>query len=159
MEESEGHLLAIVVGSYSDRFVQQTLNIFSDYEIETVHCENIYSAVSRLAANNHGNVLVVGRFGQLDKEQGRFFRMAGEKGLVCCCLADGNLTARDRRTSAAKENIIFVNEPMEIEERIIKLFSDDVVLRSEKKKNKEAPAFNRNDFLATKAELDALFGA
>ena len=156
MEESVGQLLAVVVGGYSDRFVQQMLGIFSDYEIETVHCENVYSAVGRLAANNRSSILVVGRFGQLDKEQGRFFQMADEKGLVCCCLAEGGSAEKNRQTSATGE-IFFIQEPVQIEEMITKLLSDDSALRPERKNNKKAPALDRDDFLATRAELDALF--
>ena len=158
MEEFEGQLSAVVVGDFSDRFVQQVMSIFGDYEIEAVHCRDVYSAVGRLAAGNHNNVLVVGRFAQLNKEQGRFFQLAGEKGLVCCCLAEGDFSAKDRRIPTANGEVFFIREPAEIEEMITKLLSGDSTPMSERKKNKKA-ALNGDDFLATKAELDALFGA
>ena len=158
---SNTQLQAIIVGSCTDEFVRCTMNLLGDYDIDFVRCEDVYSAVGELAKNNYdGNVLVIGTFEQLSREQGRFFQKAREKGLACCCLADKNSASKRKQVAAAIETGAFViNEPAEIAEVVTKLLISNSTSPSGKKGNNKASAFNEDEFLTTKAERDALLGA
>ncbi len=163
--DSSCRLQAIVVGSSADEFVRDTMSLLGDYKIEFVLCEDVYSAVGRLAKNNSdGNVLVIGRIEQLSREKGRFFHIAGENRVSCCCLVDGNLVWKRRYPgvpglAATETGAFIINEPVEIEKVIAGLLAGGLTSSSNKFENNKAPAFIKDEFLATKAELDALLGA
>ena len=156
---SNTQLQAIIVGSSSDGFVRYAADLLTDYEVDFVRCEDVYSAVSELAANRNGNVLVIGRFEQLSREGGRFFQKVSENGLACCCLAEWNFARKRKQILAAIETGAFIiNEPAEIAEVVTKLLGSSSISLPEKKENNKASAFIKDEFLTTKAEIDALLG-
>lgn len=150
-------LQVIVVGGSADQFVAHTINLLGDYGVEFVLCDDVYSAVGELARTETGNVLVVGRLGQLSPEQGRLFHMACEKGYTCCCLADADLVRKRKQILTAVETGAFIiNEPAEIREVVTKLLAGGGDCPPGKKANDKATASIKAEFLTTKAELDAL---
>jgi len=146
-----------VVGSSADEFIAHTINLLGDYGLEFVLCDDVYSAVGELAKSKSRNVLVIGRLGQLCKEQGRLFHMACENGYACCCLADADLVRKRKQIFAAIETGAFIiNEPAEIREVVTKLLAGGGDCSPRKKANDKATASIKAEFLTTKAELDAL---
>jgi hypothetical protein len=153
---------AIVVGSSTDDFVRCTAEVLEDYGVKFICCNDVYSAVVELAKNTDGNVLVIGRLEKLGREHGRFFHLAGSKGIFCCCLADRNLVQMQRHlgppASAAKQAAVFVtDEPAQIEKEITKLLANNLAASICKKENRLSDLI-KDEFLTTQAELDALLG-
>ena len=156
---SNQYLSVIVVGNRTDGFVRYVMDLLSDYGIEFVRCDDVYSAVGRLAKDTRGDILVVGRLEQLSREQGRLFHITSKNGGTCCCLADTGSAQKYLQALAAIETEAFViNEPEEIKELITRLFAGTLARSPRKKENNKASAFNKEDFLTTKAEMDALLG-
>ena len=150
-------LHVIVVGGLADEFVRQAMNLLDRGGVEYVLCSDVYSAVGDLAKSQRRDVLVIGRAGQLSKEQGRFFHIAREKGYKCCCLADRDLVRKRKLILTAIESGAFViDKPSEIEEVLMKLMAGGRVCSSGEKENNRASGFLKDEFLTTKAELDAL---
>ena len=152
-------LQVIVVGSSADEFVRHTMDLLGDYGLEFVLRDDVYSAVGELAKSESRNVLVIGRLGQLSREQGRLFHMARENGYTCCCLADADLVRKRKQIFAAIETGAFViNEPAKIREVVTKLLAGSGNCSPGKKANDRATIPIKAEFLTTKAELDALLG-
>lgn len=155
-------LRAVIVGSTADEFVRQMKKLLGDYEVNSVLCEDIYSAVGVLAKSRNENVLVVGRFEQLGKEQGRFFHIASENGCICCCLVKPN-SAQGRNPSQAElaalaTGTFIVNEPAKVEEVLSNLLAGGSGQLLNKKENGSGSILIRDEFLTTEAERDALLG-
>ncbi len=156
---SNRYLHAIVVGNSEDDFVRHTMGLFGGYGIEYVLCGDIYQAICRLSRNGRGEVLVVGRIERLSREKGLFLQKVREKGFFCCCLAEGHLWWKGERIMAAAEGGFFViSEPAEVEDVIMKLSADIATYPLGEKEGSNTRGFNREEFLTTKAELDALLG-
>ncbi len=150
-------LQVIVVGNSADEFVRHTINLLGDCGVEFVLCNDVYSAVGELAKSESRNVLVIGRLGQLSREQGRLFHMACENGYACCCLADADLVRKRKQIFAAIETGAFViNEPAKIREVVTKLLTGSGNCSPGKKGNDRTAVPIKAEFLTTKAELDAL---
>lgn len=155
--DSNLSLLVILIGGLADEFVSQTMNLLERLGIEFVLCDNVYSAVGDLAKRESRNVLIIGRIGLLSKEQGRFFHIARVKGYRCCCLADRDLVGRQKLILQAIESGAYmIDKPAEVEEVLMKVLTGDKVYSSGEKENRRASGFLKNEFLTTKAELDAL---
>lgn len=151
------HLYSIVVGSSVDEFVRDTINLLDEYDVEFALCDDAYLAVGELAKNRFGDVLVIGRVGHLNIEQGRLFHIANENNYKCCCFADKNSDQKWKQILAAKQTGAFIiSEPAELREIITKLLEDNAALPLNKTEEKVSSNFNKNEFLTTKAELDAL---
>ena len=148
--DSNQCLSAIVVGRSDDQLVGFVNQLLSQYQVRFTCCENIYMAVVEMAKSDRSNVLVIGRFSDLSREQGFFLKKTCEKHIFCCCFADKNLRNRQFQISAVNQtNTFIVKEPAEIEEVIKRLLTG----------SSGPSAFMKDDFLTTKAELDALLGA
>lgn len=178
-------LEVVVVGGSSDEFVQCVMNLLGGCGAKTILCEDVYSAVGKMAAGRASNGVVIGRLGQLSREDGRFFHIARRNGLACCCLADKDLAERRRQVlSAIKAGVFVAIEPKEILEVLMKLSGGDDVRppdeqqpgearalldkvmrgllaggRAGSSENNRALDFLKDEFLTTRAELDALLGA
>jgi len=150
-------LLVILVGGLADEFVRQAKNILERRGVEFVLCDNVYSAVGDLAKIESPNVLIIGRVGLLSKEQGRFFHIARVKGYRCCCLADRDLVSRQKLILKAIESGAYlIDKPAEIKEVLMKLLTGGKIRFSAEKEYRRASGFLKDEFLTTKAELDAL---
>jgi len=150
-------LLVILVGGLADEFVRQAKNILDRRGIEFVLCDNVYSAVADLAKKESRNVLIIGRVGLLSTEQGRFFQIARVKGYRCCCLVDRDLLRRQKLIlDAIEAGAYIIDKPAKIEQVLMKLQVGGKVCSSGVKENRKASGFLKNEFLTTKAELDAL---
>lgn len=147
---------AIVVGDSADEFVRYTLNLLSGCGVDFVRCNDIYSAVVKSAGKESGNTLVVGRFEELCREQGRFFQKAYESGFICCCLANGEFIRRRKQVLAAvRRGAFIVNEQSEVEVIVKDLLLAESGCLWPKRKDRRS-ALNKDTFLATEAELEAL---
>ena len=155
--DSNLSLQVVLIGGLADEFVRQVKNILERLGVEFVLCDNVYSAVGDLAKIEGPNVLIVGRVGQLSKEQGRFFHIARVKGYRCCCLADRDLVRWQKLILQAIESGVYlIDKPAEIEEVLMKVLAETKVSSSGEKENRRASGFLKDEFRTTKAELDAL---
>lgn len=150
-------LLVVLIGGLEDEFVRQAKNILERLGVESVLCDNIYSAVGDLAKIENQNVLIIGRVGLLSKEQGRFFHIARVKGYRCCCIVDRDLVRKRKLIlDAIESGAYLIDKPAEIEEVLMKFQAGGKIRRSGEKENRRASGFLKDEFLTTKAELDAL---
>ena len=150
-------LLVILIGGLEDEFVRQTKNILERLGVESVLCDNVYSAVGDLAKRESRDVLIIGRIGLLSKEQGRFFHIARVKGYRCCCIVDRDLVRKRKLIlDAIESGAYLIDKPAEIEEVLMKFQAGDKICLSGEKENRRASGFLKDEFLTTKAELDAL---
>jgi hypothetical protein len=81
-------LCVVVVGDPSREPAQTTARLAREREIDTVSCENVYSAVAQMAKAADGRILIVGTIQELAIENGSFFRIAAAHAVPCCCLLD-----------------------------------------------------------------------
>lgn len=159
---TDAQLRVIVVGSSTDDFVRYTVSLLEECEVDFVLCDDVYSAVGELAKSITGNVLAIGRLGQLSREKGRFLQMAIDKGIWCCCFVDESLAQTRGYFGPGltpREAAVFViSEPAQIRHVISKLLAEGYTSFLCKKENK-VQEFIRDEFLTTQAELDVLLGS
>ena len=150
-------LLVVLIGGLEDDFLRQIKNILERLGVESVLCDNVYSAVADLAKRDDQNVMIIGRVGLLSKEQGRFFHIARAKGYRCCCIVDRELVRKRKLIfDAIESGAYLIDKPAEIEEVLMKFQAGGKIRRSGEKENRRASGFLKDEFLTTKAELDAL---
>lgn len=159
----------IAVGSSSDEFIRAVLNLSGRYGLDAVLCEDVYSGVCKLGEALGG--VVVGRHEELSREDGRFFDIARIYGFTCCCFVDKGAAGRQQELVKAMEcGVLVVTELGEIDKLLM-----DLVNRSDAHKSGArgdggrglvgrsaaggASGSLKDEFLMTKAELDALLGA
>jgi len=160
MRDYDLQLQVIVVGSSADTFVGHVANMLSDYEVDFTLCGNVYSAVGKLAKNKSEDVLIIGRIEHLSKDQGRFFHIACQYGYTCFCLTDdGGLRNRKPILAAMQKGALVTSDVAELEGLIKKILKDRWACPTEKRETNETQTLIKDEFLATKAELDALLRA
>ena len=175
-------LQAIVVGGSSDEFVRSASNLLDSSSLAIIPCPDVYASVPGLREAPGG--IVVGRFEELCKEDGRFFDIARAYGFACCCFVDEAFAGNRRELATAMERGVFiVTEIEEIEEVLAgfsgpgnahepegrndaeqglignvveKILGDTTPQRS---KPRAKSGFSKDKFSMTQAELDALLGA
>lgn len=175
-------LQAIVVGDSSDDIVRSGSNLLESYGLTVIRCPDIYSSVSRLREARGG--VVLGRFEELCREDGRFFEIARARGFSCCCFVDECFAGNRRElVEAIKRGVFIVAEAEEIEEALA-TFAGRIKAGEPEGQNDAGlghirnvvdkilgdamPAgsrpdvksgFSKDEFKMTKAEVDALLGA
>jgi hypothetical protein len=98
------------------------MDLAGGYGIESVRCEDVYSAVGRMAERAGARGIVIGRLGELGREDGRFFEIARRNGFACCCLVEKDSAERRRAVLAAMEaGASVVTEASEIVEVLMEL--------------------------------------
>jgi hypothetical protein len=80
----------VVVGDPESELVQTVARSAHAGKIEAVLCDNVYSAVARMAQAAGRRILVVGPIAELARENGAFFRIAAAHAVRCCCLLDNS---------------------------------------------------------------------
>lgn len=154
------HRYAIIVGNSSDDFVAYAADLLGEFNVDFVICEDVYSAAVLLRKNRCRNTVVIGRLNRLIKEQCRLIEKVSEYGLICCCLAESSSERKHQQIEQVIETgALVMNEAAELKEIITKQIEAESVFSSVEKKNHKASDFNRHEFAASKAELDALLGA
>jgi hypothetical protein len=134
------------------------MDLAGGYGIESVRCEDVYSAVGRMAERAGARGVVIGRLGELAREDGRFFEIARRNGFACCCLVEKDFADRRRAVLAAMEAGAFVvTEATEIDEVLMDL-SGGGAGGFGSQGNCGALSFLKDEFRTTKAEQDALLG-
>jgi hypothetical protein len=175
-------LQAIVVGGSSDEFVRIASGLLDSYSLAIIRCPDVYSSVPRLHEGPGG--VVVGRFEELRKEDGRFFDIARAYGFACCCFVDEAFAGNRREIFKAMERGVFIVTKAEEIEEILAGLSGSGNAREPKVRNKgerglvgnvvekilggttpqrskprAKSGFSKDEFSMTQAELDALLGA
>ena len=178
----DSQLQVIVVGSSSDDFVRDVLNLSNGCDLDTVLCDDVYSGVSKLGLAVGG--LVVGRLEELSRENGRFFDIARMYGFTCCCFVDDGVAGRRRELIQAMERgAHVVAELGEIDDLLTKLSGSSAVRISVRGAHRARDLIGnvmdkilgdgtprrpvtggasdpiKDELLITKAEMNALLGA
>jgi len=155
--ESGQQVHVIIIDSSADEFVRRTLKLVSDCEIDYELCPDIYSAAAQLVTNHKRNIFIIGRFEALNKEAGWIFRKADEGDVCCCCLA---CSAASRRKAAAFKGagIFVVSELEDVEAEVMKVLQTGFAFAPRIGK-RSSVVFNREQFAASRAEIDALLDA
>jgi len=176
-------LQAVVVGGSSDELVRGVMGLAGGYGIEPVRCEDVYSAVARVAEKAGARGVVIGRLGELGREDGRFFEIARRNGFACCCLVEKDFAERRREVLTAVEaGASVVSEAAEIDKVLMDLSGGGARGAEEQGGSKtrallrevmgkilgvggagspgksKASSFQKDEFRTTRAELDALLG-
>jgi len=127
---SDIRLRAVIVGDRGDDFVGYVGGVLDDFEVEYVLCEDVYSAMTRLA-KMPAAVVVLGRFERLNREGTRFFEMLREQGHICCCYVDSEATFRRKGIfEAARAGAMVLQKRSQIEQVVSKTLAGGVVHRN-----------------------------
>jgi len=145
----------IIVGKSSDTFIRYASKVMTDCEVDFVRCDDVYSAVGALAGRAGRRTMVVGRLEVLGREDGRFLEKVSERGLVCCCPANGQ--AQKAMAAGTGAQIHVIREPQQLAELIVGRAESDSSMRPTNGRGSSAE-FMREEFLTTRAEMEALLG-
>jgi len=159
MKESSFNLSVrvIVVGNETDSFTRYVTNLLGDHNIEFFLCQDVYDTISKILKNTNSDTVVIGRLMQLSRAGESFFSKISENGTLCCCFADSD---SPRKLTAARQAGAFIlNRLTDIDWIVTQLLESDYSGISEEKINENEYSFNKEDFLITQREIDALLGA
>ena len=144
----------ILIGPADDTFSRNTIQLLRDSKRDFILCQNIYLALAKLAPNNSPHNFVIGTFRSLTAERGRFLRIISKKSLTCLCYSP-NTTTKLKDTPS----LIIINTFSQLEKFLNEflLSSTDTTVTTAAKAR--GSSFNKDDFAATKSEIDALLGS
>jgi len=149
--DSARHPCVLVVGEARDELVAETLYVTRAYEVDVTRCDDVYWAVAELARRPHGRVLLVGRFAELAREQGRLFALAVRDGARCCCLLDRHHPAAPADVLiAGRASVSFIGRAEQIEPVLADWLAGHAC--------RGGCRLTDDEFRATEAELNALLG-
>ncbi len=150
-------LQAVLVGKESDEFIRYVRSVLEDFEVRHLVCEDVYTAVGRLAKLEGADVLVVGRFEDLSKKGGRFFEMARQRRYICCCYVEGERIFRGKGVfEAAQAGALILQKPSQAEQVISKLLARAVGSSIEKEAGENVSGLIADEFRLSEGELEAL---
>lgn len=153
--DSNLHPRVIVVGDRGVHFVNEAIRVAQECELDMIRCDDVYSAVKELAKSAHRRFMVVGAVSELAKETGRFFSLAQENGVRCCCLLDEEGVAkREEVLAAVRKGAHLVGGTEEMREFI----ENWLAAGGCHSESPGANSFLSEDLRATEAELRALLG-
>lgn len=145
----------VVVGDPCSEFVQAMVRLARERQVQTVRCEDVYSAVAAAARASGRRVLVVGAMRELAREGGRFFQIVEGNGQRCCCLADrGPGVSADGMSAAIRSGTFVVGDATDVK-AILKDWLGEGAARS---RPADPGELMEDDLRATEAELIALLG-
>lgn len=149
-------LKVIITGRVTDDFLGKCRDILMEMGVGFTRCDDIYMAAAEVAVTDKKKLLVLGRLEQLSKESCRFLQKAAEKRLQCCCFTE-EADMDDRKVRAVEQyGAIVVNDIDGVKKLITELSTTGGLLPPQNEKTGKASHFNKDSFLATRAELDAL---
>jgi len=154
-------LFLVVVGDPQGEFVQATLRLAREGEVEATVCDNVYAAVVKMAGTRGRQVLVLGAMQELAKEEGAFFRIVAAHAVRCGCLCDQSLPAARKELLAALQAGVTVLGDLQDVRRFLKEWlalsargpRDAAPGKRQTRRAEEMPC---EEFRATAAELSAL---
>jgi len=148
------NLQVVLIGNFADYFVHHTISFLDGHQVRYIFCDDIYSAIGKLTLNNVEEAVIIGRLELLNKSNGRFLSRMKEKAFTCCCFVED----KGREMYAGADlGVILVNEPAQLVDVLLELLSYELDKMSEEKS--KADDFNKEEYLVTKSEIDALLGA
>ncbi|MEN6333485.1 MAG: hypothetical protein ABFE01_04440 [Phycisphaerales bacterium] len=145
----------IVVGDPCSEFVRTMVRLAREYQVEAVHCDDVYSAVAAAAGAAGRRTLVVGPIRELAREDNRFFHIAEANSLRCCCLLEkGASMGSGGMLPAVRAGAAIVDDAKEIRP----VFRDWLSVAGRPAVRKSLGDLADEDLRATEAELSALLG-
>lgn len=149
-------LRIFVVGNSVKNIVSDVIKSLKAHKIDIEVCDDIYTLIGRSAKSEIKSLLVIGSLRQLAKEQGRFFKIARNNGLACCCVINGGKGYRaEEILSAIKAGAFVVSKPSDVVDAIEKLLLANETLPSESSKVQSSIG---QESVTTKEEIDTLLG-
>lgn len=140
----------IVVGERNEAFVVEAVQLARQYELEPMRCDDVYSAAAILARANRC-VAVIGRFGDMTREDGAVFHLAHRAGAQCCCLLNEDIAAeREKILGAVRQGVHLVGETEEVGDFL------EGCLAGGPFASRHDDGLKGKDCRVTKAELEAL---
>ena len=100
----------LLVGDEDGTFVREAVQLAGEYELATVRCDDVYSAVAELARDGDPQTVVAGTFRDLARENGTFFALARHRGVRCCCLLEPNAAEREMILAAVRLGVHPIGE-------------------------------------------------
>jgi len=158
----------VVVGDPGREFVQTTVRLAREWEIDAVPCDNAYAAVVALAQAAGRRILVVGEIRELARENRAFFRIAAAHAARCYGWLDqGHPIGREDLLAALRAGASILGNVQDIRD-ILKEWlaaatphhSSHAGPHASQMKRRTCPAADETyeDLRATEAELNALLG-
>jgi hypothetical protein len=93
-DKSSRGACVVVVGEPGGTLVRTMTRWAGEARIDVAPCENVYTAVARMAGLGGRRVLVVGTMQELARDNGSFFPLAAARAVRCGCLLDGGRPVR-----------------------------------------------------------------
>ncbi len=134
---------AVVIGEKTDEFVHGIIALLIEYDVEFVLAETIYQAAAKLAALDDNDLIFFGRAAEMTMENGAFLKRINELSCPCCCLTEGEMPDKGF-------DMFLIGDIKDAET----FLSNCREQKNESQRNSKT--FNKNEFLTTQEELDAL---
>lgn len=145
----------IVVGDPCSEFVRAIVRLAREYEVETVQCDDVYSAVAATARATGRRALIVGAMRELAREDSRFFQIAEGNAWRCCCLLEkGPAAGCSGVLTALRAGVSIVGDAREVRPILRDWLADD----GRRVARRSLCDLADEDLRATEAELSALLG-
>ncbi len=152
--DTSSKLRIFIVGDSIKEIISDVIKSLRTCKIDIEVCDDIYTLIGRSAKSEIKSLLVIGSLRQLVKEQGRFFEVAGNNGLACCCVINGGKGHRaEEILSAIKAGAFVVSKPSDIVEVIEKLLAANDTFSFESGK---VQGTFEDQCVITKEEIDEL---
>jgi hypothetical protein len=142
----------IAVGGEHDGLAKHVYRVAAEYELPTVRCDDIYTAVADLAAERDHCALVVGPLRELAREGGHFFRVAARNRARCAVLLG------PRGADGRDDVLMAVRAGAWVIDRVDELLGVVETWLARPVHSPAGPRLVSEEFRATEAELDALLG-
>jgi hypothetical protein len=145
----------VVVGDPCSEFVRAMVRLAREYQVEAIHCDDVYSAVAATARAAGRRTLVVGPMRELAREDSRFFQLAEINALRCCCLMEkGPMAGSNGMLRALRAGAALVGDAREVRP----IFTDWLNHGGDRPVHRSLCDLTTDDLRATEAELSALLG-
>ncbi|MCU0916326.1 MAG: hypothetical protein MUC88_17450 [Planctomycetes bacterium] len=156
----------IVVGEPKGEFVRAAMQLTQEWELDTVPCADVYTALVAIAGRAGRPIMVLGAMKEFLRGNRAFFAIASSHAVRCCCLLDlgSRPTQPQALLAALRTGATLAGDWREagdiLRDWLATRGSDD---RSRERaaapagpRGHEVPGLLPEDLRATKAELDAL---
>jgi hypothetical protein len=153
----------IVVGDPGSEFVRTARRLACECGIDTVPCDDVYSAIVAMAGMARRRLLVVGTMRALTRENGSFFSLAAARAVPCCGVLDkGDPAGQGGVGAALRAGASIVAGPRELR-LVLEEWLAPAEHRSWAARDAHGPRpvdalVAPDDLRATEAELTALLG-
>ncbi|MEN6575212.1 MAG: hypothetical protein ABFD90_02625 [Phycisphaerales bacterium] len=143
----------VVVGDPCSEFVQAMVRLARESQVQTIRCEDVYSAVAIVARASGRRVFIAGAMRELAREEGRFFQIAEANGQRCCCFVRHDpAVGAGEMLAAVRSGACVVGDPKQVKPILRDWLAEGGPAQT------DLADLMEDDLRATEAELVALLG-